>query len=57
MIRIEQEEIIKKCPRGINVSNGELDFENIFDRAGWKVTYFKAPYNSDESSYFEFVVN
>jgi len=35
-------------------NKGWMDFEPLFEKAGWKVKYDKPGYNEDYAAYFEF---
>lgn len=58
---LKQDDIIEEIQkRDINLTReqifgkGWLDFEPVFERAGWKVTYDKPGYNESYAATFEF---
>jgi hypothetical protein len=60
-VTLKQEDIVKEIVRlnhELNATtiyeNGWLDFEPVFERAGWRVNYDKPGYNESYPATFEF---
>jgi hypothetical protein len=61
MVCITQDEILEEIHLVDNTltrkqifDNNWLDFEPIFEKAGWKVVFYKSGYNEDFNAYFTF---